>query len=146
MTKINVNINGTTVEIEVEDGIAKAYLAIEKETEREEERVKKRKQRYNVCSFESIEESGHTIADKNSSIEDLLMLKRKRKAMRYIMQQAFNELKPKQKKLFYQVFILGEDQRKIAEKEGVSESAISQRLVTIRKAYKKNLKKFFKKP
>ena len=66
--------------------------------------------------------------------------------MRYIMQQAFNELKPKQKKLFYQVFILGEDQRKIAEKEGVSESAISQRLVTVRKAYKKNLKKFFKKP
>lgn len=59
MTKITADINGTIVEIEVEDNFAQAYAEIEEETRREEERVAKRKKRHEGELWEAMKANGY---------------------------------------------------------------------------------------
>lgn len=143
MTKINVEINGTTVEIEVEDSFAQAYGEIQEETKREQEREKWRR-RKKLLSLEGMDECGEYIESQEPNAEERMIHRIDRKKQRLVMRLAFKDLQPQQRKLFIRVFINKESETAIAEEKGVTLSAISHQLERIRESYKRNLKKYKK--
>lgn len=143
MTKINYLINGKEVELEVEDSFAQAYWEIQEETIKAKARERWRRRKL-LLSLEGVDELGEYIESPEPNAEERMIGAIEKKILRLSMKMAFNDLKPKQKKLFVAVFVKGINQKVIAEKQGVTESAISQRVDTIRKAYKNNLEKYQK--
>lgn len=137
MTKITADINGTIVEIEVEDNFAQAYAEIEEETRREEERVAKRKKRHEA-SFNAIEDGGFDIADTAPTPD----IECEKNDMRGKVRQAIKQLPSHYQELVYRVFFNEETAVSIAKEKGSSRQAIDKQLRNAKNKLKEILKNF----
>lgn len=137
MTKITADINGTIVEIEVEDNFAQAYAEIEEETRREEERVAKRKKRHEA-SFNAIEDGGFDIADTAPTPD----IECEKNDMRRTVRQAIAQLPSHYQELVYRVFFNEETAVSIAKEKGTSHQAIDKQLRNAKNKLKEILKNF----
>lgn len=137
MTKINVNINGTIVEIEVEDKFAQAYAEIEQETQREEWRADRRRKRHE-SSLDALEDAGHEIADDAPTPDIVCEEKDKRMAVR----QAIKQLPIHYQELIHRVYFKGETAVSIAKEKGTSRQAIDKQIKNAKIKLKEILKNF----
>ena len=130
---------GKKISVEVSDEIAKSYQESLQEEWRSDSYAS-----YYTTSLDKIIEAGHDFEDTNANIEEQYFDKeidKINKSRLKILYKAIDSLLPEQKNLIIQIYFKGVTQRKIAEKEGVDESAISKRMERI---YKR-LKNFFEK-
>ena len=137
MTKINVEINGTVVEIEVEDKFAQAYVEIEKETQREEWRADRRRKRHE-SSLDAIEDGGHEIAD-DAPTPDIVC---EENDMRKTVRQAIKQLPEHYQELIHRVYFQGESVLAISKEKGCSSQALDKQLKNAKKKLKEILKNF----
>lgn len=137
MTKIQANINGTIVEIEVEYTFAQAYTEIEIETQREEWRADRRKKRHEA-SLNAIEDGGYDIADTAPTPDVVCEEKEKYRNVR----KAIKQLPPHYQELIYRVFFKGESVLSIAKKKGCSSQALDKQLKNAKNKLKEILKNF----
>ncbi|MEG2450878.1 MAG: sigma factor-like helix-turn-helix DNA-binding protein [Clostridia bacterium] len=131
MTTIQYEIDGKLVDIEVTEEVATAYNAILKDENRAFERDKKRKE----SSLTLMEEAGFQYADPKSNFAEL-------NYQYEDLYDAIAKLQPHQQKLLYRVFFNGEKKADIAKELGVTKSAISHQLDTIKAELKLILKSF----
>jgi len=137
MTKIKANINGTIVEIEVEDKFAHAYADIEVETQREEWRADRRRKRHE-SSLDALEDAGHEIADTAPTPDEVC----EEMDMRRVVRQAIKQLPSHYQELIHRVFFKGETAVSIAKEKGTSRQAIDKQLKNAKIKLKEILKNF----
>ena len=137
MTKIKANINGTIVEIEVEDKFAQAYAEIELETQREEWRADRRRKRHE-SSLDALEDAGHEIADTAPNPEMLCEEMDMRKAVR----KAIKQLPSHYQELLHRVYFKGESVLSISKEKGCSSQALDKQLKNAKNKLKEILKNF----
>lgn len=137
MTKINVEINGATVEIEVEDKFAQAYAEIELETQREEWKADRRRKRHE-SSLDALEDAGHEIADTAPNPEMLCEEMDMQRAVR----KAIEQLPSHYQELIDRVYYKGESVLSISKEKGCSSQALDKQLKNAKKKLKEILKNF----
>ncbi|HBC96081.1 MAG TPA: sigma-70 family RNA polymerase sigma factor [Clostridium sp.] len=120
---------GEVIEIETSNYIGDVIIKIEKETYNSNRRETRRHN-----SIENMEEQGIQFQDKNTDIYKTF----NRKETNKNLYNALDKLLPQQKRLIQKVYYRNMSIAQIARDEGVSETAIRNRL---NKIYKK-LKKF----
>lgn len=137
MTTIKYEVDGKTIELEVEDSFASAYLEVETESKRNEWKHEKRAKRHH-CSLEAITEGGYQIASDDESASEMVEDAEQKAALR----QAIRELLPEQQELIRRIYFGGETETSIAEELGVTQSAIAHRVARALAQLKKYLKNF----
>lgn len=135
MQKINYEIDGQVVEIEVSDEFVKSYQELELEEKRANERLKWHR-RKNLMELEPLQELGFELEDKTVNIEKDFEKKEELESLRNAMQK----LEPQQKWLVEQVYFLGRKQVDIARELRLSTKALNNRLIRIMSKIKKYLK------
>lgn len=128
MQKINYEIDGQVVEIEVSDEFAKSYQELELEEKRANERLKWH-MRKNLTELEPLQELGFELEDKSVNIEKDFEKKEELESLRNAMQK----LEPQQKWLVEQVYFENVSITKIATIQNTSRQAIQNRLKKILK-------------
>lgn len=118
-------LTGEIIEIEVPDGFGEVSIAIDKEIHNSDRRETRR---HNYIS--EMEERGLQFPDNRQDVPDIF----KRQQMSEALHSAFDKLLSRQKELVFSVFYEQRSITDIAREEGVSESAVRNRL---RKIYKK---------
>ena len=128
-TEITV-IHKTTRTIEISSDMGTVFAQMN-----HEERNITRKETRRHISFEAYDLSGDRLESADGNPEDIVCHREEI----YALYQAINTLNENQKKLIYRVFWLNESQYDIAREEGVSRTAIHNRLQRIFKKLKKFL-------
>lgn len=134
MTRISYRMaDGKVVEIDVPDDVAEVTVDFEREERNAARRDRWRKEK----SIEAMNEFGAEIADECADVEAAMEVKEKAADV----MDAVSKLTAKQHELVRLVYFEEAQLSEIADREGVSVSAISQRLATIHKKLKKLLEK-----
>jgi len=137
LTTIKYEVDGKTVELEVEDRFATAYLEIDTESKRNDWKHDRRAKRH-YCSLEQITENGYQIESDDEPIGEQVEQKEKVAALR----AAIKRLSPKQQELIRRVYINGEKQSDIADKLGIGKTAVNNCLQRALAQLKKILENF----
>ena len=149
MTKIKANINGTIVEIEVEDKFAEQYEEFNKEYSQNEWKYEQRMRRKGV-SLESLIEGGYQFRSNEpipgdpTARELAIMKEQRRDRIRKILKHTYKQLTQEQKILFKRVILGKEKQCDVAEELGIAKQSMSDRIRRIKAKFEKNLKLFLK--
>ena len=124
--------DGTTSTVEVSDELHAVHLEI---TQQEKRNHWKETRRHTSLYY--FTDMGIDFEDKHteSPLDGYI-----RKENIASIRKAISMLTPKRQELIYNVFFLGKTFRAIAKEKGLSKSAISQRMKTIRKRLKKQLR------
>lgn len=130
MTKISYEINGSVIEIEVNDDCANAYKEMVKKQENRNRAETRRHQ-----SLELSIKGGYQFRDESADIEKQYIMKEEKKAL----YRAIKQLLPQQQELIRKIYFENKGVVEIAKEEGVSHQAISDRLKKIITSLKKNL-------
>lgn len=138
MQKIYVkDENGKRVTVEVSDDVAAEYRRCLREEWRGNANEK-----YHTKSLEVIIKAGSDFRDDDSDVEETL-IKAERELIKDSrlknLHKALDSLLPEQRELITKIYFEGLSQEEIAEREGVSKQAISNR---VQRIYQR-LKKFF---
>lgn len=137
MTTIKYEVDGKTIELQVEDSFASAYLEVETESKRNEWKHDWRNRKRN-CSLEAITEGGYQIASEDASASEIMEDAETKAALR----RAIKQLLPEQQDLIRRVYFNGEQMSDIARECGVSKQAVSQQMDRALAQLKKYLKNF----
>lgn len=124
------SVTGEVIEIETSNYIGDVIIKIEKETYNSNRRETRRHN-----SIENMEEQGIQFQDKNTDIYKTF----DRKETNKNLYNALDKLLPQQKRLIQKVYYHNMSIAQIARDEGVSETAIRNRLNKIYKKLKKIL-------
>lgn len=111
--------------------------------DKEEERRRKRleKDGITLCSLDKTDADGDDIPDGKMNAEEMMIENETERETYRELHNAIKTLKPRQQKIIYLVYFQNVNQKEVAEKLGITESALSHALSVI---YDK-LKKYFEK-
>lgn len=124
--KIKYTFAKETVDIEVDEEWGNLLLDLD----RKEQNNGRRETRRHV-SFNSLQYEGEVFADEDSKLEELLAESENERLL-----NAISKLKPKQQELIRAIYFDGISVNDYAARKGVSQSAISHRLETVKKTLK----------
>jgi RNA polymerase sigma factor (sigma-70 family) len=124
--KVKYDFINETVEIEVDEKLGNLLIDLDKK----EYNVNRRETRRHT-SLESLPFEDEVFADEDSSFEVLLVESDNEK-----IHNAISKLKPKQQELIRDIYFDKISVNDYAAREGVSQSAISHRLETVKKTLK----------
>jgi len=134
MKKIQYEINGKIVELEVEDSFATQYEIINQESKRNNWKHDWRNRKNNT-SLEVLEENGFQFISTELPADECMEIQEELDALR----KALSLLKEFDRILIERIYFNGEKAVDIAKELGVGKSAISNRLERIFKKIKKFL-------
>lgn len=134
MKKIQYEINGKIVELEVEDSFAAQYEIINQESKRNDWKHDWRNRKNNT-SLEVLEENGFQFISTELPADECMEIQEELDALR----KALSLLKEFDRILIERIYFNGEKAVDIAKELGVGKSAISNRLERIFKKIKKFL-------
>ena len=124
--KIKYEFNkGKTVEIEVSDDWGEVLVELGKVARRNNHTETRRHYKLNTSN-----DSSECLIDPNAFVEEIIINKQTDEA---IMDYARKHLSRKQLKIFEEMYVDGLTQKECADKLGLSKSAVSQVVKTIRK-------------
>ena len=124
--KIKYEFNkGKTVEIEVSDDWGEVLVELGKVERRNNHTETRRHYKLNTSN-----DSSECLIDPNAFVEEIIINKQTDEA---IMDYARKHLSRKQLKIFEEMYVDGLTQKECADKLGLSKSAVSQVVKTIRK-------------
>ena len=130
--KIKYEFNkGKTVEIEVSDDWGEVLVELGKVERRNNHTETRRHYKLNTSN-----DSSECLIDPNAFVEEIIINKQTDEA---IMDYARKHLSRKQLKIFEEMYVDGLTQKECADKLGLSKSAVSQVVRTIRKKMSKIL-------
>ena len=134
MTKINYYVNGTMVEIEVEDDFASKYNELDHESKKAAERHRWHKRKH-LLRLDVIDEDGEILEDGAESTEEKVIKDEEYAALH----KALKTLLPQQQDLIKKIYFEGKSQIEVARELGITDAAVRNRL---RKIFEK-IKKVF---
>lgn len=133
--KYEYNFVTGTKEVEIDEKWASLL------NEMDEEYDKRRDSSFRPTSIEVMEIKGYSIPIEDTDILKLITESTEKERALQLLPEALSTLNPKQQALIKAIYFDGLTQAKYAEKLGVSQSAVSQRLSTAEKILKKFLEK-----
>lgn len=134
MTKINYYVNGTMVEIEVEDAFATTYNAMERESKKAAERHRWHKRKH-LLRLDVIDEDDEILASSDEGIEETAIKNEEYNSLH----KALKTLLPQQQELIKKIYFEGKTQIEVAKELGITDAAVRNRLKKIFEKIKKVL-------
>ena len=134
MTKINYYVNGTMVEIEVEDDFASKYNELDHESKKAAERHRWHKRKH-LLRLDVIDEDAEILEDGSEDIEEKVIKNEEYAALH----KALKTLLPQQQDIIKKIYFEGKSKIEVARELGITDAAVRNRL---RKIFEK-IKKVF---
>ena len=132
MTKINYYVNGTMVEIEVEDAFATTYNEMERESKKAAERHRCHKRKH-LLRLDVIDEDDEILASSDEGIEETAINNEEYNTLH----KALKTLLPQQQELIKKIYFEGKTQIEVAKELGITDAAVRNRLKKIFEKIKK---------
>lgn len=131
--------NGEVIDVEVKDKVAETM----QDFKREENKLRMRRCRHeDKFSLDQRKEQGEQFIDISVDIEDFVLEKVEFQEKNKEIHNALNCLSKEQQKLVKLIYFEECSQRDVAHILGVTQAAVSQRIITILKKIKNNIKNF----
>ena len=132
MTKINYYVNGTMVEIEVEDDFASKYNELDHESKKAAERHRWHKRKH-LLRLDVIDEDDEILASSDEDIEETAIKNEEYNTLH----KALKTLLPQQQELIKKIYFEGKTQIEVAKELGITDAAVRNRLKKIFEKIKK---------